>query len=343
MNALRQQLDTTSRGHAARCRAFTITELLVVITIIILLLTIIIVAVNQAMKTAQGTNTQFLMSSIRQGLDQFREDHGYLPPVLGDPTSNDPMTPRDLRLLDPFAGSYQADVQSWYSITSLADYLVGPDDRTVDGYGNGPGGSEIPPTGIRNPGIDGVWGATIYGAQVGDFDDRNPVNEGQVFGPYLDLKDDRLLGGWDAANNIVVFPGDVPAATFAALPKVIVDYWGQPIHYYRRPYPPNAIKQSYRAVDYDDDGATDQPPTLSDVYLLRPFTIRSGSGINARFADASGDKASSRAVNTAEFALFSSGADRAFNPDVRFDDPMAPGNTLGTDLSNEDNIVELGQ
>ena len=71
--------------------------------------------------------------------------------------------------------------------------------------------------------------------------------------------------------------------------------------------------------------------------------MRSGTGINARFADAGGDKASTRALNTAEFALFSSGADRTFNPDLRYDDPVSTGNTLGTDLSNEDNIVELGQ
>ena len=139
MNASRQQPGTTHRRPATGCRAFTITELLVVITLIILLLTIIIVAVNQAMKTAQGTNTQFLMSSIRQGLDQFREDHGYLPPVLD--------VDRNLALADPFSGTFQDDIQNWYSITTLADYLIGADDYTVDGYGNALGGGEIPPTG----------------------------------------------------------------------------------------------------------------------------------------------------------------------------------------------------
>ena len=48
------------------------------------------------------------------------------------------------------------------------------------------------------------------------------------------------------------------------------------------------------------------------------------------------------AKECAEFALFSAGPDRDFNPYLRYDAPNDGGNTLGTDLFNKDNIVELG-
>jgi hypothetical protein len=67
-----------------------------------------------------------------------------------------------------------------------------------------------------------------------------------------------------------------------------------------------------------------------------------GNAIDAPFADAGGDTTTTAALNSAEFALFSAGPDRFFNPDLRYDDPDDPGNTRGTDLFNEDNIVELG-
>lgn len=341
MDQLARQTDMHDRpvGNARRQqrhrRAFTMTELLVVITLIILLLSLIVVAVNQAMRSAQRTNTQFLMNSISQALTQFKEDHGYYPPVLDD-NRNLVTAP------DPFGGSYDDQIQDWFSITTLAEYLIGWDGRAADGYGIAPG--EVPFAGIRSPGSDGAWNATLsFGGTpgTGALADRRPTFEGKVYGPYLELSDLRLMAGIDGSGQLV-FPGDVPDATFQGLTKVIVDYWGEPVRFYRRPYPPGSIRQSYRAVDYTGDGNIDPVPTLSDVYLLRPFEIVPGADVTTRFEDADGDRTSTRSLNAAEFALFSSGADRAFNPQLRYDDRDMAGNTLGTDLANEDNIVEVG-
>ena len=65
-------------------RAFTVVELLVVLAIIILLVGILVVGLGQAAGTAQKAQTRFLLNSMAAGLAQFKGDHGYLPPVLGD-------------------------------------------------------------------------------------------------------------------------------------------------------------------------------------------------------------------------------------------------------------------
>jgi type II secretory pathway pseudopilin PulG len=372
-----------NRRGGIKSRGFTIVELLIVIAIIIMLMGILIVAINAATRTAQGANTRSLMASLKQGLARFRGDFGYLPPVLGDPsptvlTAED----HDLRkLFDPrgsdlqwdagsgddilpegpdetLNGDYAANVQEWYSVTTLTDYLLGYGHHYQDGYGYVPPDpgpeswlDEKPPLGIRTPGQDGVWGATVYGAADGALADRmqgasDNLDIGQVYGPYVDLKDERMLASvkavegteplYDAQGYLkVVFPGE--NGYDADNPKVFVDYWGNPIRYYRRLYAPGDLRSPYRRLD-----RTRPEPTLSDVFLLRPFRVDPGNAIDAPFADAGGDTTTTAALNSAEFALFSAGPDRFFNPDLRYDDPDDPGNTRGTDLFNEDNIVELG-
>ena len=71
---------------AIQRRAFTLVELLVVIGVIAMLVGLLIVGINAAQKRAQKMNTQFLLSSISQALSRFKSDHGYYPPVLGDPS-----------------------------------------------------------------------------------------------------------------------------------------------------------------------------------------------------------------------------------------------------------------
>jgi len=117
-----------------------------------------------------------------------------------------------------------------------------------------------------------------------------------------------------------------------------VDYWSRPIRYYRRPYPPGALNASYRLVP----GVIDLVPTLAEVFLLRPFTMKPGTEADSYLGDAAGDTSVSLALKTAEFALFSSGPDRALNAELRYDDRNNPANVLETSSSNQDNIVELG-
>ena len=153
-----------------------------------------------------------------------------------------------------------------------------------------------------------------YGDADGTVAARTPVGLGTVYGPYLQLKEERLLastdGTTDAAGNLnVFFPGD--SGYSAAAPKVIVDYWGRPIRYYRRTYPPGALNASYRP------GLVDPVPTLADVTVLRPFYFTEGAEL---------------ALRSGEFALLSSGPNRVLNVSEWLDD----------EGFNKDNILEVG-
>ena len=124
--------------------------------------------------------------------------------------------------------------------------------------------------------------------------------------------------------------------TFETLPKVVVDYWGTPIRYYRRPYPFGALTQSHRPnTDINGDGivnALDRVPTLSNVFLLRPQTIKSGSEI-VGIADANNNTGTTAELENGEFALLSAGPDKRVNQNVTIDLP---------EEYNKDNIVQVG-
>ena len=222
------------RNRRRSMRGFTVVEMLVTVAIIITLVGILVVGLTQASGAAQRAQTKFLMNSMAAGLAQFKGDHGYLPPVLGDngTPNNLPGWSRDV-LGPPFCGSCpNIDLrQSWFSVTTPAEYLLGYGDRTADGYGivgdimqansDSPGYIETPPLGFRAPGSDGAWGAIVnprsgFGSLPGVFAARNPGNaglpyvpnptqpnaaannvrvRGRIYGPYLELKDANLLGG----------------------------------------------------------------------------------------------------------------------------------------------------
>ena len=437
-----------------RPNAFTLVELLVVIGVIAMLVGLLIVGINAAQKRAQKMNTQFLLSSISQALSRFKSDHGYYPPVLGDPSeltggqlswpttaSATPKTQigfaRDLMAppINPTSGTTNTKVsqwttqeatalQNWYSVTTLAEYLIGAGDRSQDGYGICgelpdtvpadplPGQRELPRAGIRSPGMDGVWGAALQpiysnpdvsgtpGAAAnyasatlgsptrkGLFFTRNlalpsrvlmssttvsgagndtsrcilrsrPNLEGKIFGPYLELKDPSVIGGYKGRITDPKDPARVGTIQsivrvtdgdpdFDKYPKVILDYWGQPIRYYRRGYvnlTPNTPDQATDGTKFD----------LGDFFALRPT-----QGIESEFvpaaqaatdvlADLNGDRSSTPRLRSAEFALLSSGPDKKIVRDRRIGidittspvfDYQNPNNDVDV---NADNIVETG-
>ncbi|MCH8164477.1 MAG: type II secretion system protein [Planctomycetes bacterium] len=361
-----------------KLRGFTIVELLIVIAVIILLLSIVIVAVNAATRTAQSANTLTLMNSMKQALVRFKADIGYYPPVFGPPPGPGfgGSSPDFLRQLfpppDPASLGYADDVQDWWSSAAMAEYLLGYGNHEQDGYGIVPSNplirdwdQETPPTGFRHPGRDGVWGATLNGSMTGTLDDRmlqgvgpgaihgsEPapfgIDQGMVYGPYLELKDERLIAGvmYPGGTLQTYFPGDaIPGGlSFEDLPKAIVDYWGQPIRYFRQVYRSGDIRSVYRSLDPNVP-----TPTLADVFVLRPFDLKPGSAIDG-IADNSlivqgGDTTTTHALRTAEFALVSAGPDRALDATTRYDAPDQNGNDPdgdGISFENKDNIVELG-
>ena len=185
-----------------------------------------------------------------------------------------------------------------------------------------------------------------------------PNLEGKIFGPYLELKDPSVIGGYRGKiadprdptgvgriQSIVrVTDGD---PDFDKYPKVILDYWGQPIRYYRRGYvnlTPNTPDQATDGTKFD----------LGDFFALRPT-----QGIESEFvpaaqaatdvlADLNGDRSSTPRLRSAEFALLSSGPDKKLERQRRIGiditaspkfDYQNPNNDVDV---NADNIVETG-
>jgi type II secretory pathway pseudopilin PulG len=321
--------------------------MLVVLAIIVMLISILVVALGKASAGAQSANTSFLMSSITSGISQFKGDHGYVPPVLGQNGTPDsqPGWSRDLLSFDGSAGGYQ----NWYSVTSLAEYLLGYGGRDQDGYGliggitgaANPGRIESPALGIRSPGQDGVWGALFNprsggAGNPGGFFYRNPGNagtnlpvpfpntsnnsiqiDGRVYGPYLELKDPNLLGGLRPNGSIAGPEED----DYELRPKVILDYWGTPLRYHRRPY--NGGDPSVYAESWN----------LGDIVSLRPWSVKAGASDSDGIADVNGDTVTSPELKAAGYAVLSAGPNRLINPQARIDDLE----------QNRDNIVEIGQ
>jgi type II secretory pathway pseudopilin PulG len=360
------------RSSNSRRPGFTLVEMLITVAIIIVLLTLLVSALVGVTRGGQRTRTQYLMTNIGTALVTFQKDLGYLPPIL-DMQRNlmqPPEAPTPANGIS--APAFAQNVQDWFSYTSLPEYLIGVGDRSEDGYGfiGGPtalptapfdlGEQEFPRIGLRNPGDDGVWGALLDPADgtpgLGLKLSRNlppatasgntavsRYTQGKVYGPYLELKDDRLLGAISVndagvpqldgdGNPIIVFPGEVD--NFDELPKVIVDYWGKPLRYYRALYPRPFPKLSHAPA----------PAGLGDVITLRPYSFDAGTDIDSTivkigaaefpdaFEDDAGDRSTSRLLQAAKFAIFSSGPDRSLHQTQRADE----------DEFNKDNMVEFG-
>lgn len=355
-----------------------------------LLLSLLTVGLGAALRQARVASTAFLMDSVVQGIDRFRADLGYLPPVLADPGlmpdgspgalpgtlgwSRDGVAPPALPPVgDPASGPLRTDwgpddrlaVQAWCSTTSLAEYLVGPGDRSQDGFGvitaadgalpsaiDSPGYREQPTLGIRDPGSDGLWGAATEPRAGFSADGRfrsrclaavapaggsgDPVEGngngrsarqdptrllGRRLGPYVDVSSGLELGGLVGigAGGVPVVARIGEAGYSDTLSKVILDPFGMPIVYYRRPY----VGTDLRSID--------RRFSLADVIPLRPATFSPGEAIDAA-PDAAGDGSASRAAAAAEFALFSFGPNRSWHALIRAD----------PDGRNEDNIVRWG-
>lgn len=352
-------------------RAFTIIELLTVVGVIVVLAGLLVVAVSSASKAAQAASTRSMMGAVSRGLTQFKTDLGYLPPVLGSPGTGASQTGsvgylRDLVIPPILTGGSTplqvTQIQNYYSMTSMVEYLIGPGGKDEDGYGaigtvsqwTDPAVKiaalkESPAAGIRSPQKDGVWGAYSNpnaGTQsLGNFSRRNlpqGINantstvanvSGRMLGPYLELKDGSLLGaivGTDSVTGqpIVARAGDNNWNPTA--PKVLLDYYGQPMRFYRKGYA-NGDPKRIGGKQVGGGLGTGVGWDLSDIFVLRPQRFDPNTEIDG-LADALGDTASSKSLQMADFALFSSGPDQRADFTVRRD----------ATLFNEDNVVEVG-
>ena len=366
---------------------FTILELLVTITLIVILVSAMVLGMNSARTAAQIAETTSRLMALKQATVWFKEEIGYLPPVLDDQRNlmsvgiaGDPLQ------FPPLATSgneenYRSQIQGWYSITSPADFFLGYGNQNDDGFGRvgvdsaHPSWGEMPRMGIRHPGIDGVWRGTdihLYidplatpsgnGLRV----DRRTQASGKIFGPYLDVNNDQMLGRillnqqtgeaeLDPVTNTikVYYPGE-PGYDIDQ-PMVVVDSWGTPFRYYRPLYPfvePNIDGDLRMQIGVSKSYPPSNSyimPTLSDHIVLRPFDFPSDKVIDGFFPDfrdgnvVTGDTSTSIELQTGQFAYVSSGPDKKTNDWIRADVAGLPGQmNLETDEFNKDNMVEVG-
>ena len=369
-------------------RGFTVLELLVVIAIVAVIAGLLLASLRGATDRSRAVKTRSIMRAVSIGLDAFKSDHGYHPVVLGGNSSGrqGPACRDVVPAPVPIVGNtpfplpdYAVDMQRWYSITTIPEFLLGAGGREADGYGtteidiNSSG--ERPALGIRSPGIDGAWGSTIFGSGLledrpfGLYEDPSATpsqmrlrNPGRVYGPYLGLEGDIRLGKVLPANTWPAAPSSEAQAEAVGQDPirlidensqdwlnpdaklVLLDPFDRPIEYFCNPYAPGDPSSVDQRKSAGVNGATPpippMRPSLADIIRLRPSAFGSESDFdgnisadvfNSHVRDLRGDFSASIAARTASYALFSSGADGAYNPWLRAH-PL-----------NSDNIVEFGR
>lgn len=96
---------STRRGEAGRGAAgFTIIELLVSIAVIAILIGLLIVVGRIAIQQARKASAQRTVQAMRQGVEQFRQDHGFLPPLIADEATAGMPNFRGTPIYNPNAG-----------------------------------------------------------------------------------------------------------------------------------------------------------------------------------------------------------------------------------------------
>jgi len=122
--------------HPAR-RGFTLIEVVLVTVIILILAAFILVAIGRAIRGARGTADQFFMRSISVGVERFRQDFNFLPPLVDD-AHNAPGAP----LISTGNGSIRRPKLLWQSAAGADLPIENPQTNaappsTLNGfYGN---------------------------------------------------------------------------------------------------------------------------------------------------------------------------------------------------------------
>ncbi|CAN5718730.1 hypothetical protein BH11PLA1_BH11PLA1_11500 [soil metagenome] len=139
----------TSRAHPIRSRrrAFTLLEVVIVTVLMGLLMALVAVAVSSSIRTARKGADQLFLRSMAIGVEQFRADFGFLPPLVDDANpiitvaqvqrprlqSQDAQgNPLTLAQLNDLYGTDATTVPR-YSVYSLPFYLLGSLSKDIDG------------------------------------------------------------------------------------------------------------------------------------------------------------------------------------------------------------------
>ena len=277
-----------SRPSPTAARAFTLIELMVVIAIILVVIGIASSAYIGVKRKSFNVATEATMTAMANGIDMFKADMGYIPPLMLDaPEVNYDTDDWCTVVTSREDAANKLREERYHSITSLSVYLVGigelspnPTATDVDRH-DGHGGP-----GFRDPGIDRAWG----GARERSLERHTVTNRGRVFGPYLEVGDSDIVRKSEASD----YPEDSNLTGSYERMSVILDAWGTPIRYYR--FWPTTD------ADTGDASLIDAPAELVD-----PEALIEGLPTPDDFRVASDPE-----LARGEYALLSAGRDRVF-------------------------------
>ncbi len=237
------------RGCTNGARGFTIMEILVSLVVIAVLVGLISVGVRGALRQSKSAKEQFTASGLQTATEQFRNDFGFLPPLVidGEPLADADEGPV---IEDPRRdGFLRIAVRDRAFLTGRDD--AGQVDSSIVGFVNGQTGSGssfsdkryskfslafylMGECGARHPGngepIDGVQGAgMLTPLRDGRFDPRGrrhepfytPRSADDVVRQYADRVEYREHTGNDPGGIV----GDAASAAIVGLSGVAFRYY----------------------------------------------------------------------------------------------------------------------
>ena len=324
---IRPQRSHATPGPGSR-RGFTLIELLVVILIIGVLLSITLIAGNYALRFARKASTERFLTSIATGIEQFKADHNYYPPLLGKiPTATPPDAPLVLEsqpnafnTVSAPTGPGAVTLARSFSILSLTAYLVGVGDINGDGktaYRNPSYPADDPRNanlddgvdgpGLRSPGPDRSWGGATRRPQTlpaTESDPPIPPQTGRVYGPYINVANSKSVRRLKASDYATETADRTPIGlgTPTAIELyTLVDRWDSPIRYYRG----WAVKQD-PAVPTSASSLENAP-----IELLSPESVDAFAGSATGPGMATAGATDSKLL-AAPYVLLSAGEDGLF-------------------------------
>jgi len=202
------------RRLSSASRAFTLTELLVVIALIVLLVTLLLGALSAVQSKARETRTLATMQAFANACDAFQQEQGFYPGVV----------PENIMASDADANS--SGISGFSGTENAMLHLMGSavrqaDVGTTEFNENYPAGDGWQTHLFHKPNNE-IYPVKVNIGRIGD----GPVINGKAYAPYF-TPGEKEFGVAAGQLSVGIGPQTRP------LPDVL-DAWGQPIIYLRR-------------------------------------------------------------------------------------------------------------